>query len=265
MGKEKDRKHMPLLLDLDNTLLPSKLAYEFAIEKLAEDWSQKNFGTDFLELYEKARKEVKNQLSFHSSNRLRILCFKLMLEKKTKGLESKIIKDILWLDDRYFLHFESFLQNQKKKPDYTKELFPRLVQISEREPVFLVTNETLRTQLLKLQNFFPPEFRYQLITSEEVGFEKPSTEFFSYVLRKVDAKREDCLMVGDNWEDDILGAAKHGITAVHLKSQFGEKSALEPVKIPDSKEFPFGSKIYSSTNVLDSLDFVWDRLSQSQK
>ncbi len=39
---------MPLLLDLDNTLLPSKMAYEFAIGKLAEDWSTKNFGTDFL-------------------------------------------------------------------------------------------------------------------------------------------------------------------------------------------------------------------------
>lgn len=256
---------MPLLLDLDNTLLPSKMAYEFAIGKLAEDWSSKNFGTDFFELYDKARKGVKNQLTFHSSNRLRILCFKIMLEKRAKGLGSKVIEDILWLDDRYFFHFETFLKGEKEKPEFVEELFPKLIKISEQFPVFLVTNETLRTQLLKLKNFFPPEFRYQLITSEEVGFEKPSTEFFSYVLRKVNAKREDCLMVGDNWEDDILGAAKHGIVAVHLKSQFGKRTLLESVEIPDSKEFPFNSKIYSSTNVLDSLDFVWERLRQSQK
>ncbi len=48
---------MYLLLDLDNTILPSKEAYTKAINGLSIDWEQRGLGSqaDFLSKYEVAR------------------------------------------------------------------------------------------------------------------------------------------------------------------------------------------------------------------
>lgn len=53
---------MALFLDLDNTLLPSKPAYKYALTECAKDWENRKLGGDFLSLYESARTKVKTNL-----------------------------------------------------------------------------------------------------------------------------------------------------------------------------------------------------------
>jgi putative hydrolase of the HAD superfamily len=244
---------MVLLLDLDNTLLPSKSAYKYAIEGCQMDWDSKSFGGDFLVLYEAARAKIKNQLKGHSSNRLRLLCFKIMLEDLNSGTNTATASDMLWLEDRYNFHFAQFLKKESQTEKYTRELFPKLINIAKEKKIILCTNETLRMQLIKLSQFFPKEFLYTLVTSEEVGQEKPSTEFFSYVLKLAGNEPNVCFMIGDNWDDDVLGAAKHGIVSIHLVEQFGVKHGVSEI----SSEFHV--PIYTSSNIIESLDFALSR------
>ncbi|XDD44278.1 HAD family hydrolase [Leptospira sp. WS60.C2] len=228
---------MALFLDLDNTILPSQKAYLYAIENCARDWEKRGLGDNFLELYEVARNQVKAQLKHHSSNRLRLLCFKLLWEIHSSthknGFQTQDIQDVLWMEDRYYSHFLSYYAEEKKKENYQKSLFPLLVSLSKEFPVFLTTNETLRTQLLKIQGFLPDEFRFTLITSEEVGFEKPSNEFFQYVLRKTGEDPEDCIILGDSWEDDILGANSHGISGIHIPEMWGEGDEMNVLSVDE--------------------------------
>lgn len=118
----------------------------------------------------KRLEKVKNQLEGHSSNRLRLLCFKLMLDvvknqsnlnledvtnlTAPSGFQTKDIVDVLWMEERYHFHFLSYLKTEAKKEIYQTKLFPKLVALSERFPIFLTTNETLRTQLLKVSSFY---------------------------------------------------------------------------------------------------------------
>lgn len=251
---------MALFLDLDNTLLPSKKAYEFAITECAKDWKERKLGGDFLTLYESARKKVKNQLIGHSSNRLRLLCFKLMLEESvSSGFQTKDIIDVLWMEERYHLHFLSYLKNESKKETYQTKLFPKLLALSNQFPVFLTTNETLRTQLLKVSSFLPDHFRFTLITSEEVGHEKPTTEFFSYVLERSKENPEDCILLGDHWDDDVLGANRHGIASIHIPEMWDEGSEV--------KEYPFESSapVWKAPNTITALNFAELWLLKSQK
>lgn len=267
---------MALFLDLDNTLLPSKPAYEFAIEECGKDWKERKLGGDFLSLYESARKKVKNQLEGHSSNRLRLLCFKLMMDfvknqsnlnlepdvtssTFQSGFQTKDIADVLWMEERYHFHFLSYLKTEAKKEIYQTKLFPKLVALSERFPIFLTTNETLRTQLLKVSSFLPDSFRFTLITSEEVGFEKPSTKFFSYVLEASKENPADCILLGDNWEDDVLGANRHGIASIHIPTIWGEGAGVA--------EYPFESSapIWTAPNTILALEFAELWLLKRQK
>ncbi|TGL85207.1 HAD family hydrolase [Leptospira congkakensis] len=257
---------MALFLDLDNTLLPSKPAYDFAIGECGKDWKARKLGGDFFSLYELTRKKVKNQLISHSSNRLRLLCFKLMLDElkkhsmenhKTNELESKSVNDfqtkdiadVLWMEERYHFHFLSYLKAEAKKEIYQTKLFPKLVALSNKVPVFLTTNETLRTQLLKVSSFLPDHFRFTLITSEEVGFEKPTTEFFSYVLEASEENPEDSILLGDNWEDDVLGANRHGIASIHIPNMWGEGEVKE---YPSDTPAP----IWTAPSTVTALEFA---------
>lgn len=286
---------MPLFLDLDNTILPSKGAYDYAIKHCALDWEKRGLGENFLVLYDLARKQVKSQLKHHSSNRLRLLCFKLVWEMlraesgqnsqtlpnsignpqdlmTRPGFQTKDIKEIFWLEERYFFHFLHYYSVEKIKDEYHKILFPKLVSLSHEFPIFLTTNETLRTQLLKVQGFLPDQFRFTLITSEEVGFEKPSKEFFQYVIVKTNADPKDCILLGDNWEDDILGASSHGISCIHIPSMWGEGESVNELIVPEEmtggsrrSDKPPPKNIWRASNIISGLDYAKLWLLQRQK
>jgi FMN phosphatase YigB (HAD superfamily) len=57
----------------------------------------------------------------------------------------------------------------------------------------------------------------------KVGFKKPSREFFSFILTDLAIDPSEAVMVGDDFEKDILGANKSGIYAIWLNWQSLEK------------------------------------------
>ena len=53
-----------------------------------------------------------------------------------------------------------------------------------------------------------------LITSEDVGVEKPDAHFFGEALRRTGASAATTLVIGDNFDTDMLGALRAGIDAM---------------------------------------------------
>lgn len=217
---------MNIFLDLDNTIFPSKFAYEFALKKL-EDYFRKKYKTEFRKLYEEKRAETKLQLKNHSSNRLRILYFKKMFDE-LNGYTS--INESLDLEEKYFTFFlkgaKSFFK--KNTPSLLK-LYENLDLLGKKNKLVILTNENLRTQLLKLSIFKPAYFNIeiQLFCSEEIGVEKPAKEFFEYVLKKTKSIPQETIMIGDSLVDDIQAAMNLGINSIHVLEMFGDFNFLE--------------------------------------
>jgi putative hydrolase of the HAD superfamily len=70
----------------------------------------------------------------------------------------------------------------------------------------LVTDLTTQIQLRKLI-YFELESSFDLVvTSEEVGVEKPDGRIFNYALSKVTRGRGPVWMIGDSIEKDMIGA-----------------------------------------------------------
>jgi FMN phosphatase YigB (HAD superfamily) len=59
----------------------------------------------------------------------------------------------------------------------------------------------------------------------KTGFMKPSRKFFEFILRDMDLDRSEMIMVGDNFEKDIIGATRCGIFAIWLNLESLEHRA----------------------------------------
>lgn len=242
---------MALFLDLDNTFVDSVSIYESAIRFMSRNAKKYGFASavEFSELYDAARKEVKADLYDSPSNRLRLIYFKKICVSKFGKLEPD---RILKLESDYFSLFQSGIKVRKLKyaSEY-KETFSLLKSISEKQKLLFCTNENLRTQLLKLKVLFPKSIRYLILSSEEVGKEKPSELFFTKAKELV-LRESVSAMIGDSLKDDVEGALKYGIPAVHLSSIFSRSPQTVKKRIRISASSGTGETTYTETNDIRS-------------
>ncbi len=60
-----------------------------------------------------------------------------------------------------------------------------------------------------------------VITSEWAGCQKPDARIFQLACTELDVRASDCWFVGDHPVNDVLGAARFGMTAVWITSEVG--------------------------------------------
>lgn len=82
--------------------------------------------------------------------------------------------------------------------------------------LYILTNGFKEVQLQKINNSNLNKYFSAIITSEEAGCKKPNREIFEFAVKYTQANVEKCLMIGDDWEVDVVGAQKIGMDQVLL-------------------------------------------------
>jgi len=81
-----------------------------------------------------------------------------------------------------------------------------------------------------------------------VGFRKPSPDFFDYIVRDLHLLRSAIVMVGDDFAGDVLGANAAGIQAVWIAGEGGpERTGAMHRTIRDLRELPGVLETWAST------------------
>jgi putative hydrolase of the HAD superfamily len=80
----------------------------------------------------------------------------------------------------------------------------------------IITNGFKEVQGFKIEGGGLGGYFQEIVNSEDAGFRKPSKEIFEYAMKKANALASESLMVGDDWDADIIGARDAGLDQAFL-------------------------------------------------
>ncbi|MGC9343009.1 MAG: YjjG family noncanonical pyrimidine nucleotidase, partial [Bacteroidales bacterium] len=94
-------------------------------------------------------------------------------------------------------------------------LFPNTLEILDylkpKYNLYILTNGFRETQFKKLGNCGLDVYFDEVFTSETIGYNKPHQKIFEWAITAVNAKKDECIMIGDDQKVDIAGAKQFGM------------------------------------------------------
>ena len=200
-----------VLLDIDNTIYHyescHKPSLNILIKELAKllSSSEEIIKKEFLN----SRKIVNKRLYDTASSHSRFLYIQLTIEKILGGSD---FRNTLKLEE---LYWNTFLSKIKLNEHAKKFIF----QCNEKKiPICCLTDLTAEIQFRKVLKLNLENNIKYIVTSEEVGIEKPNKKMFQSALEKLRLSTDQVIMIGDSAEKDIYGAEEMGITSYLVKS-----------------------------------------------
>lgn len=110
---------------------------------------------------------------------------------------------------------DRFLELCSNKPGVIAGAFDMLDYLKECGcRLHIASNGFHEIQYKKMRVAGLTEYFDSVILSEDAGANKPSALFFDYALRTTGASREASLMIGDNYDNDVVGALDYGMDAM---------------------------------------------------
>jgi len=97
-------------------------------------------------------------------------------------------------------------------------LFPDTIEIlkylQKKYKLHLITNGFAEVQWIKIERSGLKPFFEHIIVSEEVGTQKPDKAIFELAMNRAATHAGECIMIGDNYNTDIVGAQNAGMDQV---------------------------------------------------
>ena len=162
----------------------------------------------------------------------------LTLPEDKKHLKEQAIQDILMWDDngtvsrsvsfkKYCDKYEVTCMTSEELSTYWTTisgsvvyLFDDVIDViaylKEKYRLAILTNGSPISQRRKLESTGILNMFELSVVSGEVGIDKPDPRIFDVMCERLNVKPEDCLYIGDNYVNDVLGARNAGWNAIYL-------------------------------------------------
>ena len=99
-------------------------------------------------------------------------------------------------------------------------LLPGAIEILEylvkKYPLYIISNGFEELQYQKMRSAHLEHYFKAVILSDVVGVLKPDKRIFEYALKIAGVSPHEAIMIGDDWEADIVGAMNAGIDQVFI-------------------------------------------------
>ena len=191
-----------IILDLDDTIYNYKNTHTISLTCVL-NFMRERFniiGIDLEKVYNTISTNLKYELNNTASSHNKSIYFKQLLE--FLKLDISILYDINTLYWNTFFDNITLFDGVKDFLLWNKKLNIKIAILTDYECEY---------QIQKLNKLGITEYVDLIITSEEIGIEKPSFQMFQTIIRKLDLKSEEIIMIGDSFDKDIIGAINMSI------------------------------------------------------
>jgi HAD superfamily hydrolase (TIGR01549 family) len=212
-----------VLFDLDDTLFDRTAAIERTLQAMANEFPGlfSGIATDkisraFFRADDIATLEFNNGLSLKETRLFRDREF-----LKSLGLDQSYAPDI---DDFYIKTYPTlkvFMSGAKTV----------IEQLATAYRLGLISNGNAIDQCQKLDNLGIRHLLSCTMLSEEIGIRKPDPRIFQEAAKNLGTSTDECLFIGDSYDNDIIGARNAGMQACWFNP--GHVPSSHTTVIPD--------------------------------
>lgn len=117
-----------------------------------------------------------------------------------------------------------------------KALMPHAIEILDylhgKYPLTIISNGFVEVQYKKINSSNIAHYFKHIVLSEEANALKPDKRIFEHAMKLNGANANECIMIGDSYEADIVGAQNAGIDQVFypLKKEDTNKEATYTIQ-----------------------------------
>ena len=191
-----------LLWDVDGTLLDFIAAEKAAVQTLFREFGLGECTDEMVERYSRINKEYWERLERGELSKPEILVRRFADFFASEGLDASKAPEF---NEQYQVRLGDTVV-------FCDDSYELLSSLRGRVKQYAVSNGTVVAQTCKLRRSGFDRLLDGVFLSEELGYEKPATEFFDRVFAAIgEPDRERVLIVGDSLTSDITGGNRAGI------------------------------------------------------
>jgi len=217
----KRKKYTHIFFDLDNTLWDFKRNSSLAMEMTFNSFSLEKQRVSFFTFFETYSKH-NNQL--WTDYRSRLIPKKELIWKRFQNTFDDL--SITGINPE---EMNSCYLNEMPKQTILNQGAQEILNYLKNKNyrLFIITNGFKEVQFKKLESSNLLSFFEKIFISEVIKAPKPAKEIFDMAVKSSNARKTKSLMVGDDWDVDIMGAVNAGIDAVHYNPENSSDAAEE--------------------------------------
>ena len=202
-----------IAIDLDNTMYVYSPCHEAGMTAVSAELKNRLdlSETKWLAAYDASKKNVKERLGEIASSHSRLAYFKGMLERLGMPTQLELA---LQLED---LYWGEFIRQMTKAKD-----LDRFLEMARENgiPVVVVTDLTTAVQVKKIHKLGIADMISALVTSEDVGADKPVDAFRQYINNQLGLNGNHWWVVGDDTHKD--GGFAEGLPSAEFMHVSGD-------------------------------------------
>lgn len=199
-----------VIFDWDNTLFPFKKYWEQAHQEIFVKYKFNELPIkyeDFMHTYREIDKMLWQQVLNKQITLDELRQSRIILTLKHYGISFDKKEAIKF----YHKLFEILLYQITPDP----VLINQVQALKTMYQITILTNGKVDEQTQKIERFnFKNVVPYYI--SEAIGFEKPDSRAFDYVIKALNVSAKETVMIGDSIENDILPAQQLGMTTIYV-------------------------------------------------
>lgn len=215
------KKYTHLFFDLDGTLWDLKRNTRAAMEELFDKHRQHIGHLDFEAFYRRYHHHNDHVWALYRQDKIKKDELRYVrFERAFNDLNHTATEEFI---DRFSLDFLDVAPRQPLTIEGAHEV---LNHCKGRYQMHIITNGFIEVQGHKMRSAKLEGYFEHIINSEHVGVRKPHPDIFRHSLEKAGAAVEESLMIGDDWDADILGARDFGMDQAYLALQEEEQNRV---------------------------------------